>query len=79
VAKLLKKQLDTQDYCYKRLSQWMKKEAPLLFIKMGGLVSFLRVKNKIMQNERPDGKGSHALTGIILNVVIISLGFIFLT
>lgn len=30
----------TQDYCHKRLSQWMKKEAPLLFIKMGGLVSF---------------------------------------
>jgi hypothetical protein len=34
----------------------MRKEAPLLFIKMGGLVS-LRVKNNIMQNERPDPKG----------------------
>jgi hypothetical protein len=35
----------------------MRKEAPLLFIKMGGLVS-LRVKNNIMQNERPDPNGT---------------------
>jgi hypothetical protein len=35
----------------------MRKEAPLLFIKMGGLVS-LRVKNNIMQNERPDSNGT---------------------
>jgi hypothetical protein len=37
----------------------MRKEAPLLFIKMGGLVS-LRVKNNIMQNERPDPKGFYS-------------------
>jgi hypothetical protein len=35
----------------------MRKEAPLLFIKMSGLVS-LRVKNNIMQNERPDPNGT---------------------
>jgi hypothetical protein len=35
----------------------MRKEAPLLFIKMSGLVS-LRVKNNIRQNERPDPNGT---------------------
>jgi hypothetical protein len=36
-----------QDYCHKRLSQWIKKEAPLLFIQMGGLVSYWLVSTLI--------------------------------